>query len=142
MDLTCGGLDVIEFNNFSFKLNFAQFFFLFVKFMLTYFQSVHKCAVIQWFLWKFLASFLVSTMSSYLAFGHSFDWSYHFVFIQGWCHFILVIHFWSYHLFHTGMVPFSFWLLSSLIFLLIISSALPFVFQGWCHFHLSHWKLL
>ena len=88
--LTYGGLGIDCDDIFSFELNLfcTVCFFLFVKYMLTYFQLL-----IQWFLWKFLASFFVSIMSSYLAFVHSFDWSYHFVFIQGWCHFILVIHF-------------------------------------------------
>ena len=59
----------------------------------------------------YLASFFVSIMSFYLAFGHLFDWSYHLVFVQGWWHFILVIYFWSYHL----------------VFI-----------QGWFHFHFGH----
>ena len=105
-DLWRVGYDCV--NNFSFKLNFAQFFFSFCEIYAYIFSISAQVCSDPMISLKILASFLVSTMSSYLAFGHSFDWSYHFVFIQGWCHFILVIHFWSYHLFHTGMVPFSF----------------------------------
>ena len=80
--------------------------FLFVKYMLTYFQSV-----VQRSLWKFIASFFVSIMSSYLAFGHSFDW--------------------SYHLFHTGMVPFSFLFLLYFFGLTIcFSGMVPFSFYS------------
>ena len=132
---------MIEFNNFSFKLNFAQFFFLFVKFMLTYFQSVHKCAVIQWFLWKFLASFLVSTMSSYLAFGHSFDWSYHLSSYRDGDIFILF----SRHFGTFKPSPFPFpWARYSFCSLFWFSGMVPFLFWSFefelCHGHFG-WSM-
>ena len=62
----CGGVNI-----FSFKLilRIVCFFLLFFQFVLKIFLSM-----IQWFVWKFLASFFVSIMSSYLAFGWSFIW--------------------------------------------------------------------
>ena len=79
-------------------------FLLLFQFVLKIFFSM-----IQWFVWKFLASFFVSIMSSYLAFGWSFIW----LVIPFVSYRDGAISFWSFIFghticFHTGMVPYSF----------------------------------
>ena len=110
----------------------------------------YACEGKLYFLWSFvigcycklitifgLTSFFVSIMSSYLAFGQIFHWSYHLVFRDAALYILvifesLLIIFWSQY-YYDLISLFSWDLLSSLIFLLFISSALPFGVQGWCH---------